>query len=57
MPSWGLEYRGRDKKISKYRIVSDKCYKGKEQIAIMGNLLVTVIKKGHRGWRWFSGKE
>lgn len=56
MPSWGLEDRGRDK-ISKYRTVSDKYYKGKEQIAIIGNLLVTVIKKGHCGWRWFAGKE
>ena len=47
MSSWSLEHRERDKHNT--HVTSDKCYKGKEQIAVIGGLMVIVIKKGLHG--------
>lgn len=54
----GLEYSGGDTKISKYIITFDKCYKGKEQVALISdNVVVTVIKKASMAGVWVPERE
>lgn len=45
-----MECRAYREREDNSHITSDKRNKGKEQIAVTGGLMVTVIKKGLHGW-------